>query len=174
VSVSETPPPAKRRRRNPAVPAKARDTFLEALSAGWSVVHAAQRAGVNKRRFYEVRDADEAFASAWEEALEEGTQVLENELHRRAVEGYDEETWDGKGNLIRRVRRYSPALLIFSLKARRPDVYRDQVQVNAGGQVTFVLDSLLDRARRLEAADTGEIMDAEIAELETPAEGEGS
>ena len=119
------PLPAQRRRRR--LTREARDAFLEAVGAGWTVTHAAERAGHSRQRFYEERHAHEAFAAQWDEAIEAGTQVLENELHRRALEGYDEDTFDGSGQLIRRVRRYSPALLIFSLKARRPDVYRDNV-----------------------------------------------
>ena len=102
-----------------------RELFLEALRAGWTVANAATRSGFARQRFYELRESDETFAQEWDEAIESGTQVLEDELHRRAMEGWDEETFDGDGALMRRVRRYSPALLIFSLKARKPDVYRD-------------------------------------------------
>lgn len=103
----------------------ARSKFLEALAAGWSVAHAAERAGFARQRFYEMREDDEAFASAWEEARERGIEVLEDELRRRALEGWDEETFGSDGQLLRRVRRYNPAYLIFALKAARPEVYRD-------------------------------------------------
>jgi hypothetical protein len=126
------PPPVKRRRRSIARLDKA--SFLEALACGWTVTHAAERTGTNKRRFYELREADEAFAAAWDDAIDQGTQVLEDELHRRAIEGWDEDSFDGDGKLVRRVRRYSPALLIFSLKARKPDVYRDNARVEVTGR----------------------------------------
>jgi len=74
-----------------------------------------------------LREADQEFAEAWEAAIEDGTQVLENEAVRRALEGWDEDVYDGEGAVVRRTRRYNPALLIFLLKARRPEVYRDQV-----------------------------------------------
>jgi hypothetical protein len=174
------------RRRTPAVPAEARDAFLEALAAGWTVKHAADRTGINKRRFYEVRDADESFADAWTEALEQGTEVLEDELRRRAVEGFDEDTFDGEGKLIRRVRRYSPALLIFSLKARRPEQYRDNavvqvtgpgggpVQLDAGAQPATLTDMIrlagelgvLDRLGYSREAIDGEAVEDAPLELE--------
>jgi hypothetical protein len=53
------PRPEQRQKSKPAVSVKARAAFLEALAAGWSVTHAAQRAGVARQRLYERRDADE-------------------------------------------------------------------------------------------------------------------
>lgn len=113
------------------MPKRARDEFLEALAAGWSVTHAAKHSGVLKQRLYEIRDGNEEFAAAWDEALEAGTQRLEDEALRRAVDGYEEETFDGKGALMRRVRRYDSSLLQLLLKGRRPQTYRD----NAIGRV---------------------------------------
>src|SRR5262249_10476293 len=132
----------------PAVGSKARVTFLEALSAGWSVTHAAARAGGLRQRFYEQRDAGESFASAWDEALAEGADALEGEARRRAGEGWEEPVYQ-RGELVGQVRKYSDNLLVFLLKARDPARFRESVQVNAGGEVTFVLDSLLARARGL-------------------------
>lgn len=107
--------------------------FLEALAEGWSVTKAAGLAGVDRRRLYEQRDQDEEFASAWAEAVELGTDALEDELRRRSIDGYDEETFDGKGELVRRVRRLSPQDLITALKARRPEVYRENQRVELTG-----------------------------------------
>lgn len=108
-------------------------TFLEALAAGWSVTKSAGLAGTDRRRLYEQRDQDEEFASAWAEAVELGTDALEDELRRRSIDGYDEETFDGKGELVRRVRRLSPQDLITALKARRPEVYRENQRVELTG-----------------------------------------
>jgi peroxiredoxin len=43
------------------------------------------RAGRTWTRFYELRAQDEAFAQAWEQAVELGTQRLEDEATRRAT-----------------------------------------------------------------------------------------
>jgi hypothetical protein len=138
---------------------------LEALAAGWSVTHAAQRAGVARQRLYERRRADERFAAAWEEALEQGTDALEDEARRRAVDGWDEPVFQ-RGELVGHVRRYDSRLLEMLLRARDPARFRESMQVNAGGEVTFVLDSLLERARRLEAPQPVPLADAQIGELE--------
>jgi hypothetical protein len=134
--------------------------FLEHLAAGWSVTAAAGEAGCDRRRFYEYRDADEAFAAAWEDAWQRGTDVLVDELHRRAL-GYDEETWDGDGNLLRRVRRYSDPSLIAALKARDPERFRDNAQVAVTVPTVFVLESAFAGQRAIEA----ETVEAEAVEL---------
>jgi hypothetical protein len=90
-----------------------------------SVTGTAARAGHHRQRFYELREADEELAGAWAEALEHGTDLLEDELRRRGLEGSDEETFDRDGALVRRLRPISPPDLITALKARRPNVYRD-------------------------------------------------
>jgi hypothetical protein len=163
---SKVPAPWNKGKKLRPISQKARGDFLAGLADGLTVRLAAEKAGrAHPRRFYDLRAEDETFAEEWAEAHEQGTQVLEDELRKRATEGWEERLSEFKdGELVRETvtRRYSPALLIFLLKSRRPDVYRDNVQVTAGGQVTFVLDSLLDRARR-------QIADVEIAgELEAP------
>jgi hypothetical protein len=118
------PLPEQRRRRS--IVKADRQKFLDALSAGWAVRHAAKLTGVGFQRWYALREQDEAFARAWAEAAEQGTQALENEARRRAVDGYEEFTHDGEGNLLRRVHRYDGALLQTLLKGRRPEVYKER------------------------------------------------
>jgi hypothetical protein len=75
--------------------------------------------------------------------------MLEDELRRRSVEGWHEETFDGGGKLIRRVRRMLPHDLHLQLKARRPEVYREnaRVDVRAAGLAIGgpILESSLGR-----------------------------
>jgi hypothetical protein len=143
VTAARAPLPAERRKRR--IAKKDRVRFLEALAAGWSVTHAASRAGFARQRFYELREEDEGFAGAWGEAWEAGTDVLEDELRRRAVDGYDENTYDGAGELIRRVHRFDNAGLVKALAARRPDKYREGANVEVTTPVMFVLDSAFAR-----------------------------
>jgi hypothetical protein len=164
-SAVERPLPAQRRRNRPRVPVAARGLFLEALAAGWSVTHAAGRAGVLRQRLYETRELDEAFSAEWDQALAAGTDVLEDEAKRRAAEGWDEPVFQ-RGELVGTVRKYSDNLLMFLLRARDPGRFRESVQVNAGGQVTLVLDSVLARARQVEAIEDAVVVEDEPAALE--------
>lgn len=93
--------------------------FLVSL-AGYGNVSAAARAARASRNFvYEQRHADEAFATAWDEALQLGTAGLEDEARRRAFEGVRKPVHQG-GKLVGYVRDYSDTLLIFLLKAHDP------------------------------------------------------
>jgi hypothetical protein len=153
------PAPAARARRSLTV--RAREVFLDSLRAGWSVTHAADHAGFGRERFYEMRRADSVFEEQWDAAVETGTDRLEDEARRRAVEGWLEDTTGGDGELIRRVQRYSPQLLIGLLKARRPS-WRE----NAGAQtspVTIQLVSLREIAReRREGRESDGVIEIEI------------
>jgi hypothetical protein len=113
------PRPEQRRKSKPAVSVKARAAFLEALAAGWSVTHAAERAGVARQRLYERRDADERFAAEWRVAEQQGTDALEDEARRRAVDGWEEPVYQ-RGELVGHVRKYDSRLLEFLLRARGP------------------------------------------------------
>jgi len=140
---------AQRRRRS--LTAKDRKAFLDALAAGWSVRHAAERTGRRFQSFYEERERDEGFAAQWEQAFEAGTCKLEDEATRRGVEGYDEETYDGEDKLIRRVRRYDSALLQQQLKRRRPEAYRENAGVELKTPAIFILQSAFGPTHDIEA-----------------------
>lgn len=88
--------------------------FLHHLCDGSSVAYSAQKAGVAYRTCYVWRDKDPEFAVAWDEALEQGTDGLEDVALRRAKDGSD-------------------AVLMFLLKSRRKDVYVDSHSVKHVG-----------------------------------------
>jgi hypothetical protein len=106
--------------------------FLDQLATGATVRNAAGDEST-RRRLYELRHTDADFAAAWRTAEDEGTDLLEEEAQRRAVEGVPRETFDKDGNLIRRETVYSDTLLILLLKARRPEKYRDNAKVEHAG-----------------------------------------
>lgn len=135
----ESPEPDARRRRHPAISVKARTKFLEAVAAGWSISHAAERAGVARQRFYERAKSDERFAVELREATEQGTHALEDEALRRGRDGVDEPVYQ-RGELVGTVRRYSDNLLMFLLKKRDPS-YRENHRVEFGGSFGVDVDS---------------------------------
>lgn len=101
--------------------------FLEELrTTGGNVSRACEAIKVNRQRVYEWRAADPAFAAKWDEAVEAGTEELEQEARRRAYMGVDEPVFY-QGEECGAVRKYSDTLLIFLLKGRRPEKYRDNV-----------------------------------------------
>lgn len=96
------------------VRANAQQVFIESLMKGETVTGAAKAAKIDRKTAYNWRESDETFAAAWDDALEAGTERLEQEATRRALESSD-------------------TLLIFLLKARRPKVYRDRVSAELTG-----------------------------------------
>jgi hypothetical protein len=70
--------------------------------------------------------------------------ALEDEALRRAVEGVEEPVYQG-GKQVGVIRKYSDALLMFLLKAARPEKYRENYSIRHDGQsgpirVQFVND----------------------------------
>lgn len=119
-----------------------RPRFLAALAEHVVVVDACKAAGVSQSNVYDERRRNEKFAEAWAEIEEQTIQRMEREGFRRAVEGWIERTeyeyHEVDGELQRfeslQVRKFSDTLLIFLLKARRPNVYRERVEhTGAGG-----------------------------------------
>jgi len=89
--------------------------FLESLAKTGSVTESAADCKIPRRTVYNWRADDEAFAAAWEEAVELGTDALEDEAVRRAKNGSD-------------------TLLIFMLKGRRPEKFKDRVAAEHTGK----------------------------------------
>lgn len=85
--------------------------FVDMLAAGLSVSAAAKAAGFAREHAYRMRKKDLAFAAMWDDALETGTDKLEDIALKRAADGSD-------------------TMLIFLLKARRPDKFRDFAKVD--------------------------------------------
>lgn len=103
--------------------------FLGLIAQGYTISHAAKVAGFSRYAVYRLKADNAAFADALAEAEEAGTQFLEEEARRRAVEGV-ERPLVSNGQVIATVRDYSDTLLIFLLKARRPNVYRERFSVD--------------------------------------------
>ena len=143
--------------------------FLAALAEMPVVSHACKAVGINYRTAYRAREADEDFAKAWDDAIEQGVDKAEQEAFRRAVVGFEEPVID-KGRLAYRyeryedaerkeqyrpmldehgqpipltVRKHSDALLALYLKGRRKKVYADRTELTGadGGDLKVVDDT---------------------------------
>lgn len=118
---------------------KERDQFLDELRKTANVTVAASKVGWRRRMAYRYRDEDTEFAKAWDEAVEEGLDLIEEELRRRAVDGIDKPL-AFKGELTGdSIKEYSDTLLIFFLKGKRPQVWADLQKVQQTGEITFTV-----------------------------------
>jgi hypothetical protein len=123
--------------------------FLAALRDSGNVRAATQAAQVDRSTVYKLRDRDKGFAEAFVIARDEAADVLEAEALRRATLGVDEPVFY-KGVPVGSVKRYSDALLIFLLKAARPQTYRENVSITTEAepvleQLTATLDEMAAR-----------------------------
>jgi len=91
-----------------------KEKFLKALSTGVpNVSRAMKAAGISRTMAYEWRKDDPVFAQQWEDT------------YQGAVDDMEADAWQ------RATRRQKPSdvLLIFMLKAHRPNLYKDRSQV---------------------------------------------
>lgn len=120
--------------KRPAKTARWEKAFLAAFSKLAVVSYACDAARVNKTTVYHRRNNDPAFAALWDEAREAATDKLEREAERRAAQGLTRKKFTSKGQPVidpetgeqYAEREYSDTLLIFLLKAARPEKYKDR------------------------------------------------
>lgn len=134
--------------------ARHKRAFLRAFAEYGNVTTAARLAHVERRRVYDWQEQDDEFAVAYREAEIRATEMLEAEARRRAVEGVSSTVpVIYQGRVIETVTeiKYSDTLLIFLLKARAPEKYRERHDITSGGQPFAAAHADLDDAieRRL-------------------------
>lgn len=139
-----------------------REPFLDALREWPIVQHACDIVGIQRCTAYRARQADEAFAKDWDDAMEAGVDKAEREAFRRAVEGTDKGVWH-QGVNVGTERVYSDSLLSLVLKGRRKQVYADRTELTGadGGPVATTdatqraarAAALLELARKRQQAD---------------------
>lgn len=120
--------------------------FLAAFAETGNITHACKLANVGRSTVYERRDSDAGFRDLMAEAAQDAADALELEARRRALFGVEEpvvgrvggrdgdDEWlldptdpEGERRLV--IRRYSDSLLMFLLKANRPEKYRERHEV---------------------------------------------
>jgi hypothetical protein len=111
-------------------------TFLGSLAEGRTASGSARIAGRPRPYFYVHKKNDPNFSAAWDEAETAGTEFMEDEARRRAVEGVDKPIYH-QGVRVDTVREFSDTLLIFLLKGRKPETYRDNSNLKITGTLTL-------------------------------------
>lgn len=129
-----------------------KETFLLILSQGNSITAAARAIGVSRQAIYNYRDHDAAFKRAWDNAIEEGLDTLEDEA-------------------IKRAKKSSDLLLMFLLKGGRPDKFKDRVDINVNWRVELeragldpakALADMVENARKQLEASNSDVIEGEV------------
>ena len=118
--------------RDRRTPSQRKRAFLAAFAGCGTVLHAAEAAGINRRQHQRWMHDDAEYAKAFEDAKADVLEVVEREIFRRAVEGWDEPVFNG-GRIVGEVRKRSDVLLIFLAKALAPNRYRDNHRIEHTG-----------------------------------------
>lgn len=109
-----------------------KSAFLDAFREHGNVTWACRQIGMtNRTEVYRWQENDDQFAIAFREAEIEATETMEAEAYRRAVKGTQKPVYQ-QGAMVGTVQEYSDTLLIFMLKARAPEKYRDPVAGSGG------------------------------------------
>lgn len=90
--------------------------YLTALRNSGNVRASCLAAGITRETAYTHRAADATFAAEWESAMEDAIEGLEAAARQRALASSD-------------------TLLIFLLKAHRPDKYRETINQHITGEI---------------------------------------
>jgi hypothetical protein len=98
--------------------------FLRAFCHVGRVTKAAELAGIHSDSHYYWLKNDESYAQAFELARQMSGDRAEDEVYRRAFEGFDHPVIY-EGEITTTYKAYSDNLAMFFLKGLRPDRYRD-------------------------------------------------
>lgn len=140
--------------------------YLERLTEHGNRTRAALEAGLSYQSVYSVRDIDQDFKDLEQEAYAIYCSKIEAEIHRRAVEGWDEPVFSPKtGQQVGTIRKYSDRLMERHAM-RHIKEYRDKVDVDhtvKGGIVVVPMPAATeaDFERRIAAASQHEVIDVE-------------
>ena len=88
---------------------------------------------ISRQALYAHKKKNPDFAEEWSSAIDAGSDKLEDEALRRAHDGVDEPVFY-QGEIVGHVRKYSDTLLMFLLKGRRPQKYRDHLRAEVTGK----------------------------------------
>ena len=102
------------------------------------ITHAAAAAGIERSTHWRWMQDDPEYAAKFAEAHEQAVEKLEREALRRAADGWEEPVFH-KGEVVGHVKKFSDTLLIFMLKAARPEKYRESPTVIDQRQQTINL-----------------------------------
>ncbi|MEN6358351.1 MAG: terminase [Armatimonadota bacterium] len=131
---------------------KKREIFLQALSETGIVSTACSAAGIVRATAYKHKSEDVKFEAEWEDALESAVDAMEVEAHRRAVTGCLEPVFY-QGEEVGHIRRYSDTLLMFLMKSRKPEKFRDNHSVELTGKDGAPINDCSAKERLIDMLD---------------------
>lgn len=103
--------------------------FLEAYREMGIIRRACEVVAVSRQTHYDWLNRSPAYSLAFQAAGDDAVEGIEAEVYRRAVKGVLKPVGWYKGKAGGKVREFSDLLLMFTLKALRPEKYRERVEI---------------------------------------------
>jgi len=101
--------------------------FLRQVAVTGALQKSARKSGVSPSTVKAHLVSDPAFQAAYEEALDDFKEVIEGEVYRRAIVGWEEEIYQ-QGEFVGTVRKFDQKLLEMLAKKFMPE-YREKHEV---------------------------------------------
>ena len=160
-------PVLKKARTDGWTPQKQR-AFIGTLADCGSVRTAAMQVGISPSSAYKLRRSPggEAFAQAWDAAIQQAAYALIDDAFERAFNGSDEPVYGRDGQVIGLRRRKSDAMAMFLLRKHFPDRYGDLHRDRPDRAIAAPLPRVADTMVALgpvEPADPVALLDPETA-----------
>lgn len=156
--------------------------FLARLAQTANIRNSAAAAGVARQTVYDRRAADPDFSASMDAAIDDAVDLLELEARRRACDGLQrvkfhqgqpimvpipgtdgKPVFDASGSMVVTPyveHEYSDTLMIFLLKAHRPEKYRERYQVEHAGSIDVQLAETVVRTREEAARAVSDLAEA--------------
>ena len=117
--------PVRRRPRLDGWTEEKQRRFIEVLADTGQVGLAAKAVGMTRETAYRLRRSEHgaAFARAWDAARHHAGSLLEDMAFERAIEGLEQNVYDGNGEVVCTRRIYNDRLLRFLLTHLKPERY---------------------------------------------------
>lgn len=109
--------------------------FLNAFPTNLTINATCRRTGIDKRTHFYAMQKSPGYAQCFEALKEYVVLAMEDEAVRRATKGITEDVFY-QGTKCGTKKVYSDGLLMFMLKAARPDVYRERVTMDTTTTMT--------------------------------------
>ena len=113
--------------------------FCDSLRQLPNVSKACRHVGVSRQTAYRQRSELPEFKAMWDTALQDGLDLWEEEMARRAFEGVDKPLMY-QGDVVEIVKEYSDTLAIVLMKAHRPEKYRDRMDIKQDTDLNITIN----------------------------------
>lgn len=118
-----------------------------------SIRAACDEVQISRQLYRQWKETDPEFLAAWDDAFNDGSDLIEDEAVRRAVHGVEEPVYQG-GELVGHKQVYSDRLMEMMLMGRRPERYsKNAVAVQVNNNTVEASDEQLARALALLMAE---------------------